>query len=121
MKEEKKQTGFQLKGKINYELELFEEEFSFRTQVSNENNLCVLLSAKNILEAILHNQKSSALDKNKKLKPKEFNEVYIAHKTLCRYSEDLAAAVYQIQLKEDQKPKLKVVTTADILKSKGIV
>lgn len=122
MSEEKKELpGFQLKGNINYEIELFDDKFSFRSQVSNENNLATLLSAKNIFEALMMHQKNPTLAKHQKLKPKEFNEIFIAHKVLDRYAQDLSAAVYQIQLKESEKPKLHIVTDADILKDKGVV
>lgn len=99
MKEEKKERCFALAGTINYEFDLRPNDFSFRSEVSIENNLATMLAVKNIVDAmILKNKKSK--DRIQKTELEYMKKTSIL---MGKLSKDIAGHLYQQQLKSTKQ------------------
>ena len=99
MKKKESERCFALAGIINYEFDLRPNDFSFRSEVSIENNLANMLAVKNIVDALILKDKKS---KNKVQK----TELEYLKKTsilMGKLSKDIAWHLYQNQLKATEQ------------------
>ena len=111
---------YNLKGAVNYELELHENQFLYRSQVSSENNLANLLSIRELYASMIKGQKNPALKKEQKISKQEMEMIHAAHRVTSMHAERLAAVLYKQAVEKDlqpEKPKIDIVQpTANLRK-----
>lgn len=116
--EKPEEVSFTLKGNVNYELTLTPDQFSFRGQLSNENNMCHLMGVGQFLDYLIQEQSKPTLQKKDKMNPKRFQDVKSAKRVISHYSELIATALYEMQMEKLSKPDIKVVSNEEFLKKK---
>ncbi len=114
----KEELAFTKAGVIKYELELQPNQFSYRSQISNDNNLCATMMTLQFIQFLIQEKSKPVLKKEDKPSPKEIQDLKTTERTLQRYSEQIASALYNLQLEEVNKPKLKIVTNEEFLNDK---
>lgn len=115
--EEKKEAPiFDMEGKIHYNIRLEENRFYHQGQLSNENNLYVLLASADLFDKMAFKndelQKKAKINKDLKknlLSPKEAKDLKSALRTLKHYAEQLAGGIYEKNVEDNVSPEIKVV------------
>ncbi len=103
---------YNLKGAVNYELELHENQFAYRSQVSTENNLANLLAIRELYGSMIKHQESPAVQKPDKISKEEMFLIKSAYRVTALHAERLAAVLYKQALEknlEPDKPKIEIV------------
>jgi hypothetical protein len=111
-KEAETAKEFDLQGVIQYQLLLNPKRFSYRSQVSSENNLASIMYVDKMLEHIIKSQKNPLLKKVDKIDKQEFEYVLKAKRLMEIYSERLAEALYDIHEKKGSQPTIPKIEIA---------
>lgn len=115
-----------LEGKMNFAIDLEEKETTFLVTVhfeqSNENNLASFSAVKKIYDELFENQ-MKASDPKDKLSKSDMKELQLVRSYLSRHIEMLNEFIhskYKEAVMTKDKPKIQVITTADILKNPNL-
>jgi len=115
MAEEEKKV-FYLKGKMDYEFEIAENQFTYRGQISTENNLVHLIAIRELTENLIKRQKHSDLSKKEKMPKDELMILKSTHRWTKLTSARLAAIIYKNAIDKELAPKIEVVPAMPNLK-----
>lgn len=99
MKKKENERCFALAGIINYEFDLRPNDFSFRSEVSIENNLANMLAVKNIVDAMILKTKKS----KERIQKTELEYLKKTSILMGKLSKDIAGHLYQNQLKTTEQ------------------
>ena len=118
--EPKEPRIYHMKGSFGYEIEIEEDQFRYRGQVSSENNLANLIAIRELYSSIIKAQKSPILKKENKISKQEMEMIHTAHRITAMHAERLAASLFKMAIEKDlqpDKPKIEVVQPLSNLRS----